>query len=128
MSIQTYQFTIGMSYWTYNLQENYLYPLDTSPLWWEQHSLTLGSSIEIDPGYTVLIQSLDQGPLIYSTYFVTPNALLSLYGVKVDYFNPTNMKELDEAYLYATVTNLGQQSIVLKQTDYIMNVNTLGLF
>lgn len=127
MSIQTYNFNIGNKYWTYKLQPGYIYPMSSSLNWWEEHAMTLGSTIEIDPGYTVLIQSLDQGPLIWSGYFINVRSVLTLYGIFVNYFNPFSIEGLPTEYMYATVTNLGQQSIELKQSDYLMDINTFGL-
>lgn len=117
-------FNIGSKYWTYNLQPDYLFPFETNMSYWQEHE---SNTIYLDPGDTVIIQGQDQGPLIWSTYFVNQNPLLSLYGIIVNYFNPANLEGLDASYLYATVTNLGKQSIVLLQSDYILTINTFGL-
>ncbi len=127
MAMQTTQFNIGNRYWTYLLQPNYLNPYDTSPSWWEEHVLNMGNSIQIDPGNTILIRSLELGQLVSIPYIINNISVISLYGIVIDYFNPNNMEGLPTEYLYATVTNLGQQSIEINYSDTLFYITTFGL-
>lgn len=119
-------FNLGTSYWTYELQPDYLNPNETTPSWWLERTLNEGS-LTLDPGFTALVQSSSPSPLITSNYFITPNPLISLYGIIVNYFNPMSLEGLPTEFMYATITNVGQQSIILYERDLLFNIHVFGL-
>lgn len=125
MSIPGLPFTLGNTYWTYNLQPDYVNPTLTLPDWWN-FNITSGS-IKLDPGNSIIVQSLELAPLI-STNIVVINPLLTMYGVMVNYCDFTTLSFLPPGYMYATVTNVGQQSVELQYNSLILTIKLLNSF
>jgi len=118
-------FALGNTYWTYNLQPDYVNPALTTPEWWNFNITS--SSVKLDPGHSIIVQSLEIAPLI-ANYIVVINPLLTMYGIMVNYCDFTTLSFLPPGFMYATITNFGQQSVELQYNTSILTIKLLNSF
>jgi len=119
-----YSFTLGSTYWTYELQPRYVDPTTMLSTWWTETSIV--DSISLDPGETIIAQSNETLPLLGSSYVIQTNALLSMYGIFVNYIPPYQYLFLPDTNMYTTITNLGMQSITIPSGTPICSIISIG--